>query len=204
MRSLPSRIQERLSKVYGIDGAPPVDDFIHLTEDDSREALVVRDPGDGEGIDVALHLPRRALSAGADAPITFDDLCQVVEGVSHYLYIVERARREVPTTELELELQAEVDKYVLLVHGGEFGRRRSSPGRSSRILARLFERVTFFYPPGTERGDRYRTANRLAARFAGRLEESFARHGRYEQMRALLWRFYGAGQAEKIELARAA
>ena len=57
---------------------------------------------------------------------------------------------------------------------------------------------------GTEPGDRYRMANRLAARFAGRLEEVFARRGRFDQMRSLLCRFYGAGQAEKIELARAA
>ncbi|MFS8069139.1 MAG: hypothetical protein ACMG6S_22490 [Byssovorax sp.] len=40
--------------------------------------------------------------------------------------------------------------------------------------------------------------------FATRLEARFARHGRFEQMRAALRRFYCAGQAEKIELARAA
>ncbi len=77
--------------------------------------------------------------------------------------MVERARRELPATQLELELQAEVDKYVLLAHGSA-----------------------------------------LAAGFATRLETRFARHGRFEQMRAALRRFYCAGQAEKIELARAA
>jgi hypothetical protein len=47
-------------------------------------------------------------------------------------------------------------------------------------------------------------ANDLAARFARWLEARFARHGRFDQMRAWLRQFYGAGQAEKIGLARAA
>jgi hypothetical protein len=202
MRTLPARIQARLSRTYGLDGAPPVDDFIQPTDGEHREALLLHDPGDGEGIELALHLPRRVLHARE--AMSFDDVCQVVEGVSHFLYVVERARREMPMTQLELELQAEVDKYVLLLHGGEVGSRRFEPVRSPRILARLFERVTFAHPAGTEPGDRYRMANQLAARFAGRLEERFARRGRFEQMRSLLCRFYNAGQAEKIELARAA
>ena len=109
-------------------------------------------------------------------------------------------------TLLELELQAEVDKYVLLAHGPAlgWGSRRFEPGRAARIRQTLFDRVRYLDPAGTETGDRYRLANDLAARFAGWLEARFARHGRFEQMRAALRRFYCAGQAEKIELARAA
>ncbi len=64
--------------------------------------------------------------------------------------------------------------------------------------------MSYLDPAGTVTGDRYRFANDLAAGFAARLERRFARHGRFEQMRAALRRFYCAGQAEKIELARAA
>ncbi|WP_437765561.1 hypothetical protein WMF27_29275 [Sorangium sp. So ce281] len=217
--TFPSRIQQHLARTYALDDAPAVDDFIRLTDGSAREALLIR-YADGD-IEIALHLPRRAIARGRER--TFDEICQIVEGVSHFLYVAERARRELPATQLELELQAEVDKYVLLVHGdladeveppgpplrrrheaAPPGAGRFEPERAARIRAHLFERVTFMDPPGTETGDRYRIANDLAARFAGRLEAEFARHGRHAELLAALRRFYAAGQTEKIALARAA
>ncbi|WP_437989992.1 hypothetical protein [Sorangium sp. So ce145] len=213
--TFPSRIQQHLARTYALDDAPAVDDFIRLTDGSAREALLIRH-ADGD-IEIALHLPRRAITPGRER--TFDEICQIVEGVSHFLYVAERARRELPATQLELELQAEVDKYVLLVHGdladeveplrrrheaAPHGAGRFEPERAARIRAHLFERVTFMDPPGTETGDRYRIANDLAARFAGRLEAEFARHGRHAELLAALRRFYAAGQTEKIALARAA
>lgn len=216
--TFPARIQQHLARTYALDEAPAVDDFIHATDGAAREALLIR-YSEGE-IEVALHLPREAIARGRQG--TFDEICQIVEGVSHFLYVAERARRELPTTQLELELQAEVDKYVLLVYGdleveievepptghrfsiSSAAQRRFEPARASQIRAHLFEQVTFTDPPGTETGDRYRIANDLAARFAGRLEKDFARRGRYAEMLSALRRFYAAGQTEKIALARAA
>jgi hypothetical protein len=198
MAGLPARIQARLSRWYGIEDAPAVDPFIEPV-DAGRETLFLRDQG-GE-LEILLHLPRTAVARGAGDPgPSFDDLCQVIEGVSHFLYLAERARRELPATQLELELQAEVDKYVLLCHDpGGF-----HPGRAARVRARLFEAVTYVHAPDTERGARYRMANDLAARFSRRLEALFTRHRRPEPVRAVLRRFYGAGQTEKIGLAQAA
>ncbi|WP_272419108.1 hypothetical protein [Polyangium jinanense] len=199
--SLPARIQAALEGTYGIPEAPSVEDFIRpidASEDEGREVLFVRE--DEDGVSLLLHLPRAALES---KNLPFDLLCQVVEGVSHFLCLAERARRELPVTQLELELQAEVDKYVLFVHG-PLAARRFDPDRAARIRARLFEAVEYLHPPGTERGDRYRLANDLAARFAGRLEETFARRGHFDRMRRALRSFYAAGQSDKITLARAA
>jgi hypothetical protein len=194
MAGLPGRIQARLSRWYGIEDAPAIDPFIEPI-DCGRETLFVRDEG-GE-LQILLYLPRAAVEGGAGgrAP-SFDELCQVIEGVSHFLYLAERARRELPATHLELELQAEVDKYVLLSHGAA----GFHPARAARVRAQLFERVTYVHAADTERGARYRMANDLAARFTRRLEAIFTRHGRFEPMRAALRRFYGAGQTEKIGL----
>jgi hypothetical protein len=41
------------------------------------------------------------------------DLCLLIEGVSHFLGVAWHATQERPVTCLELELQAEIDKYVL-------------------------------------------------------------------------------------------
>ena len=197
--ALHARIHARLSRYYDLDGVPDVDDFVRLTEGDSRETLLLRDGPDG--LEIALHLPRAAVEAGHRACL--DEICQIVEGVSHFLYIAERARRERPVTQLELELQAEVDKYVMLVDPCREGFR---PAWGAAVRARLYDRVTFSHPPGTEPGDRYRFANDLAARFAGRLERHLERRGPQgaAETHRLLRRFYWAGQAEKIELARAA
>lgn len=198
-RPLPARILERLANYYGLDGVPEVGDFLKPLDGAERETLLIRD--DGEGLEVALHLPRGILEG--QRPASLDVLCQVVEGVSHFLYVAERARRELPATQLELELQAEVDKYVMLVHtGAAFV--AYSPARAAALCARLFEGVRYADPPGTECGDRYRMANSLAARLAGRLEARFAQRGRFDDLRAALRQFYCAGQTEKIALARAA
>lgn len=195
---LPARIQARLARWYGVEDAPAVDPFIEPV-DAGRETVLIRDH-DGE-LEVVVYLPRAALEPREGGePLGFDELCQVIEGVSHFLYLAERARRELPATHLELELQAEVDKYLLLSHGDA----GFHPDRAARVRSRLFEHVSYLHAADTERGARYRMANDLAARFARRLDALFTRHGRAEPMRAVLRRFYGAGQEEKIGLARAA
>ena len=199
--TLPARIQARLHRTYALEEAPPVDAFIVETEGEARETVRVREGG-GE-LEVEVALPRSALASPRP---TLDELCQVVEGVSHFLYLAERARRELPATQLELEIQAEVDKYVVLVLGDVL----HGPGapfdaaRSRSIRARLFERVIFLHAEGTEHGERYRVANDVAARVAHGIEREIVRWGSADAARAFLRRFYAAGQREKIELARAA
>jgi len=214
-RTLPAEVQQRLARTYGIDGAPLVDDFIRPADGPAREALFIREER-GE-LEMALQLPREALAVAS----SFDAVCQLVEGVSHFLYVAERARRELPVTQLELELQAEVDKYLLLAHGGieeeeapgspwwpraapARQRGRFDPERAAWIHACLFERVSYMHPANTEAGERYRVANDLAARFVRRLEVELSRGKHPLQLIAALRRFYAAGQAEKIALALAA
>lgn len=198
-RTLPSRIQARLRRTYAIEEAPPVDAFIVEADGTARETVRVRE-GEGE-LEVEVALPRSALSTLRP---TLDELCQVVEGVSHFLYLAERARRELPVTQLELEIQAELDKYVVLVLGDVLGGRTDGfdPGRSRAMRARLFEDVVFVHAAETERGERYRVANDVAARVAHGIEAGLVRSGRADGARAFLRRFYAAGQREKIELSR--
>jgi hypothetical protein len=135
-----------------------------------------------------------ALVVPTGAANDHDGWLQLAEGVSHFVYVANRARQELPATQLELELQAEVDKFVLLV----LERVPYDRGEAFEAHARLYERVRFLHEEGTELGDRYRTANDLAARFVRRL----LRQG-HHATHATLRRFYRAGQAEKIRLVAA-
>jgi hypothetical protein len=103
------------------------------------------------------------------------------------------ARAHRPVSQLELELQAEVDKYVtcLLV---------TSPARdvSVALRARLYGDCT--YEPdldGDERA-RYRAANDNAQRYAAYLESAFVAPRRIPEMLAELRRFYREGLAGKL------
>jgi hypothetical protein len=89
---------------------------------------------------------------------------------------------------LELELQAEVDKYVLLSDlYGEDGMHRL-----------LFEQ--FLYRSGMSRRlrERYKSANRLAGKYCHKLEKDFIRRGRTVEMLNELRRFCRKTQREKI------
>ena len=160
------------------------------TKGGEREALLLRE-SEG-GLEMALVVP--ATTPPATAANDHDGWLQLAEGVSHFVYVANRARQELPSTQLELELQAEVDKFVLLV----LEQLPYDRGEAFEVHSRLFERVTYLHEVGTELGDRYRTANDLAARFVRRLMT----HGP-ETTHATLRRFYRAGQADKIRLVAA-
>jgi len=160
------------------------------TKSGEREALLLRE-SEG-GLEMALVVP--ATAPATEAANDHDGWLQLAEGVSHFVYVANRARQELPSTQLELELQAEVDKFVLLV----LEQLPYDRGEAFEVHSRLFERVTYLHEAGTELGDRYRTANDLAARFVRRLMT----HG-LETTHATLRRFYRAGQADKIRLVAA-
>jgi hypothetical protein len=192
------RVQRGIEDFSRLERAPSVAPFLRMLPangdgDGDREAVRIRDADDG-AVEIEVLAP--ALSNQPN----LDSLCQLIEGVSHFVYVADRARRGLPATQLELELQAEIDKYVLLV----LARKTFDAGLARRLRARLYEKVRFCHPEGTEAGDRYRLANDLAARFVRRLEILYAEKGRLTDLRDALARFYPMGQAEKLEVARAA
>jgi hypothetical protein len=186
------RVQRRLERYYDLEATPNVVPFTSIAADGEREVLYLREVGDD--VEMALRVP---VSDGGGRVTEPDDAyLQLCEGVSHFVYLAERVRVGLPATQLELELQAEVDKFVLLglVDGA------ASEGANARGLhRRLYGNVTYLHAPGTEQGERYRLANELAARLAARLLEREP-----GEARAILRRFYRAGQRGKIEVVRAA
>lgn len=188
--ALASRIQLGLENLYRLDRAANVDDFVHHAGDGEREGLLVRET-DG-GLELRLHLPRLD-----DAGERLDPICQIIEGVSHFVYLADRASREQTTTQLELELQAEVDKYVVLAASVDGFDERTS----RRLRERLYERVAYVHAPDTVEGERYRVANDRARRFTGRLEREFIARARYAELRAELRRFFHMSQGDKLRAA---
>ena len=79
--------------------------------------------------------------------------------------VVARASQDRATSALELEIQAEVDKWVVLAGDIE----DLDVEKSAHLRERLYERVAFVHIEDSELGERYRVANRAALRFVRRM-----------------------------------
>ena len=189
-----SRIQRRLEQIYQLEPAPCIVPFVRIEADDSREQLIVRQSFDD--LELVVLLPEASVQAlvANDRHVEMDAYLGAIEGISHFIHLAERARTQLPTTLLELELQAEVDKFTILADAGV-------PAEQLQGLhRRLYEDVRYLYAAATERGERYRLANDLAARLWSQL----LAYGRDDWTLDVLRRFYRAGQAEKIRIVQAA
>jgi hypothetical protein len=182
------KTQRDLERYYELEQAPDVTLFAAEAAPGERESVLVRERHGDVEIAVIVPAPGARERSG-------DAWVQVLEGVSHFVHLVERVRTNLPTTQLELELQAEVDKFVLLsLEHGPWERRRLR-----RVQRRLYHGVRFLHAANTEVGERYRLAHQLAARLSERLMSMPP-----SDVRAYLRRFYRAGQEGKIALAQAA
>ncbi len=197
-RSLVMRVQSALERLYRLERVASIEDFVGPAADGEREVVLVREAADGV-LEVSVRLPR---VEGPELPL--DVLCQVIEGVSHFVYLVERARAGRAATHLELEVQAEVDKWVVLAAS-----MRSFDARQSAALReRLYEGYELVHddgsPAGRELAERYRVANDAAHGFVRRLERDFVGRARFGDLHEELWRFFHIGQEGKLRLGRAA
>ncbi len=159
-----ARVVRALERYYqaSVDDPRP---FVRAhDEPGGREVLLVRQ-GDEE-LEVSLFLPAR-LASGTWETFSLDERCQVVEGASHFLTICARARADRTTTQLELELQAEVDKWLILSNGGRLDHEADALLRDA--LYDPTYSLSFVHAANTTEGERYRLANNVAARFVHKL-----------------------------------
>lgn len=124
-------------------------------------------------------------------PDQLGDLSLVLEGISHFNYLVWSAGQDRTVTLLELELQAEVDKFVattmmaLEQNDLEFAR---------ELHRWLFDDVRYQSSLDQDQLERYATANDYAARFCHRILNRIGEEAGLQELRD----FYRLNQGEKI------
>jgi hypothetical protein len=201
------RTQRGLEALYRVDTQLDVSEFL-IDESCRREAnparapreqLLIRTTGDDAELGLGLFLDPAAMHnlerhdpASRLDGRNFSDFCLVVEGVSHFVYFALRAAADRPVSALELELQAEVDKFVCCVllsaaqrRTGERAADRSSPW--SRLL---YDDVTFADDLDPDEKERYRTANSDARRYAESLSRQYVDCDRLGSMLPEVRQFY--------------
>lgn len=199
-------VQRRLEALYALHPEAPVTDFLiphadaaHLPGGGSR-TLVSEEGGDlSVGVvfeeTVGEQLTRTDPRVRLDAS-NLGVFSVLTEEVSHFLYLLFCARGQRTITQLELELQAEVDKYLTAAF---FLSLQNEGAVSSRLRHVLFHnyRLADGLPP--DRVERYRTAARLADRYCRYLESGSLRGSRLEDLAREARRFYRLGQRQKLE-----
>lgn len=179
-----SRLQALIGGIYDVSIGYDIYDFLvtdrtrlphaaHGTLSD--EALIVaQDPAEDGAVRMALYLdPQLLARLGSADPLVrltaanVADYWTVLEGVSHFLYVAWNAGHDKPVSLLELEMQAEVDKYV----ASYWLMRRQYPRHFPAELRRaLFERTHIDARLGSGARELYREASHYAERFCRRLE----------------------------------
>lgn len=186
--------RRELSAFVGAAAAQMTDEQVLMTQDE-------------EGVRLALFIEQPVLDRleRGDPLLSLDDhnlpdYCTALEGVSHFHYLMWNLTRGRDVSLLELELQAEVDKYASAV---TLLTRQLGGRLPERLHARLFDRVRF--APGLDAAQlhRYEQANRHAARFCRALERRYlrARRTQPERWLAELRRFFRSSHHEKLRVA---
>jgi hypothetical protein len=200
------KLEQMLHELYALDVGYAVSDFLitdpdlaHRLDSGGRkidEKLLIAE-ADGEA-DVALYLERELLDRlDRHDPLTkldggnLADFWSALEGVSHFVYYAWNAARDKAVSLFELELQAEVDKFVttgMLL--------REQTGREPGGLhGWLFDCPTLAAELPEHERERYRRANRYAAKYCQRLTRARDDDaGAHRELR----QFYRLSQASKL------
>ena len=129
MSNLLASIQKNLESIYEVSVPHSVDDFLitdkHLAEILANKTIdgcaleqLLISPQD-DCLDISLYLDNELINRLSKSYPSehsnrdeLHDFWIALEGVSHFLYLAWNANYDRPVSQLELELQAEVDKFV--------------------------------------------------------------------------------------------
>jgi hypothetical protein len=203
-------LQELVADVYALDVPYDVRDFVTTDAELARsldaggrradeKLLIAEEAGEAE---VCLyldeHLVERLSENNPAMRLSGENLADfwtAFEGVSHFVYYAWNASRERPVTLLEMELQAEVDKFIAtnrLV--------QQQGGRPPRDLHRwLFGLTKLDASLSAAERERYQRANLYAGKYCSRLAPRLAAGAEGDELKRELRRFYRLSQPAKIE-----
>lgn len=202
-------ILQHIDRVYDLDLDVDIQDFLvtpemcaRLGHDEAHASVFVREHDAGDEIELGVYIGESELDelskidlTQAIHPESFEILVTVIEEVSHFAYLVFSASREQQVTQLELELQAEVDKYVtatLLLAARNEGRVRAN------VLERLFGDFEVRRGLDSRRRDRYTAAASLASRYCSYVVEASLGRESLNTLLPELRSFYRLSQRGKI------
>jgi len=167
-----SQVSSRLKKINGIEHSWQVEDFVMPTE--SENTLLISERG--EDADLAVCLQRdlleelRGLSLPHDFSLqVFPRVSLLVEEISHFHFYCVNASQQRKISALEMEVQAEVDKFAFAVDCLE---ELNQKNFEDQIFGLLFDELHLGSWVKEDEKARYQEAHRIARAFCRKLLRS--------------------------------
>ena len=205
-------IQKRLQGIYELDLEHCVYDFLITSREladaqlhstvDSRETLLVCQEQDELFLSLYLHdgvvrnleINETGLLLHKD---NIEDFFLALEGISHFIYLIWNASFERSVTKLEMEIQAEIDKFIMLSKFVNRQQQYLAPGKLRRLL---FESVSYRGGMSQEDIQRYRDANFFAEKYCWFLESrNYLNAGLEQELLKEIRRFYRLNLRGKLQ-----
>ncbi len=167
----------------------------------AREKLLVLE--DEEGLKLSLYIDKKVLGH-FERHNPFDQLddlnvqefCLILEGISHFIYLVWNAAYDRPVSLMEMELQAEIDKFIMLMHCLWSCRRIRLRAGSWRVYCLI--RTATTPTLSAEELKRYRDATNYARKYCQQLEVQYADQRNRTGLLAKLRKLYRLTCREKL------
>ena len=169
---------------------------------DTPEMLLFRQSGDN--LDITLFLDAVLLDDLEEehhrfhlSGERFDNSCIVLEGVSHFLYLTWNAHHDRQVRLIDIELQAEVDKFIYATLDTD------NNESTDRLIKRLYCDVSYRSGLSPVLKHRYEKANALAKLYCDWLSNNFSLQTPTRELSAELARFYRLnGDAKQSHIMR--
>ncbi len=211
-----SAIQKIIEKIYGVETFLNVEDYVieeplscsqrpqprlKICSPSSKGCLFISQNEDD--LEIAVYINRETVSNLKGRNVLQDfhrknisDFFLATEEVSHFVYAVWSAIHRRQITILEMELQAEVDKYITaILYSGSINKGKI-PARD--IKRCLFEDSILQPDLQLDEKERYKNANRLAMNYCHHLESNYLKKNDLPSMMRDIRHFYRLGQNGKI------
>jgi hypothetical protein len=222
-------VDRALKRLYNIDPKFKAENFLLQTEDSEVEesdgdtnsfsvpsgrmhaALLVRaDLGNTNDFSLAIYLShalREKLKSISHWDVGSWDHQQVsafvtlTEEISHFNYLLFHSLRGRKVSQLELELQADVDKFLIVFFATIKGREVTG-AFFERLYDQLFLHFRLRDELTPQQRERYENANAVAKSFVLKFRPLLKKKNLYEKALQLARKFYRVDCPEKISLAR--
>ncbi|MCB0404172.1 MAG: hypothetical protein KDD51_05250 [Bdellovibrionales bacterium] len=216
-------IERALSEIYNLDTSLRAEDFL-VTVPPSRAGTVSsgktfesmhgaiyvhydeaaaqdEEPQVDIGIFLSESLIETLGSTSIECPATWNEaqshaVAIAGEEISHFHYLLYHAQAGRSVSQLELEIQGDIDKFLLLY----FSRQSWEKQSFDEIFDRVFEHFSLSHRLTKEQVTRYLEANQFARKCIHKHRDALQSSTKIETALKSLRRFYRLGASEKISL----
>ncbi|MEM7468194.1 MAG: hypothetical protein AAF387_15080 [Pseudomonadota bacterium] len=204
-------IQNNIARLYETPVNFSIEDFLitdlaalglrqQISSVKTAETLYLLETDDG--INISLYLDQGIVDSLNESVASdqwkFTDVKEyllALEGVSHFQYLIWNAERDKSVTLFELELQAEVDKYVMASVALADRREGHIP---KDLYGYLFDSISYRNELSPEVARRYREANHYAGKYCRSLKSQYPNQHQQIDFLTELRQFYRLPCNEKV------